>query len=498
MRRLVLLIGVLAGLALSPNAVAQSLGGFEFAPDAAVDIATLVPGSSPSFYLCGATGDDGAPALPGLTAAESAARVFTDSVIDAEMFGAGLVDLGFVDNVVVNRDGPDLVVFESGRPEAFNVSVFDAITRSFSTPRTYFPDPTGFAGGCGFPLNAAQIDLADFGVVRDNSRALLRIDNLGAPGCCEGADLMDVLALNSGAPAPQPITIPGVPFESNSSADVATVVAGSNPAFFQCGVTPELGVATFPGLSADDSATQVVSNGSVDDEVFGKVTIDVGFVDNVVANADGPDLAVFESGRPEGFTVAVLDPATGASSAPLRFDASRIGFFDRCGFPVNVALIDLSAFGIPRLGTVSHVRIDNLGAPGGFEGADLADVRALHSAISAPVDVKLGPSPSAPINLGAQGLLPVALLSTPTFDALEVDTGTIALGDPDTGQSTAPTSSRIADLNGDGRLDLLLRFATPGLVGAGALTGETTRLVLTARTEDGTSVLGAASVRTVP
>jgi hypothetical protein len=498
MRRLVLLIGALAGLVLTPNALAQSIGGFQFAPDAAADVAPLVPGSSPSFYLCGATGDDGAPTLPGLTPAQSAARVFTDGVLDAEMFGAGVVDLAFVDNVVVNKDGPDLVVFESGRPEAFSVSVFDAVTQSFSMPRTYSPDPTGFAGGCGFQLNAAQIDLADFGVIGDNSRALFRIDNLGVAGCCEGADLMDVLALNSGAPAPQPISIPGVSFESNSNADVATVVAGSNPAFFQCAVTPELGVPTFPGLSADDSATQVVSNGNVDDEVFGKITIDVGFVDNVVVNGDGPDLAVFESARPEGFTVAVLDPATGASSAALRFDPSGIGFFDRCGFPVNAALIDVSAFGIPRLGTVSLLRINNLGAAGGFDGADLADVRALHSAIFVPVEVKPGKSELAPINLKAQGLLPVALLSMPTFDALGIDIATIALGDPDTGFSTAPMSSRIAELNGDGRLDLLLKFATPGLVQAGALTGDTTRLSLTARTAAGTSVLGVALVRIVP
>jgi hypothetical protein len=498
MRRLVFLIGVLAGLALAPHAVAQSIGGFEFAPNAAADVAALVPGSDPTFYLCGATGDDGAPTLPGLTPAQSAARVFTDGVTDAEMFGAAVVDLGFADNVVVNRDGPDLVVFESGRPEAFSVSVFDAVTQSFSTPRTYFPAPTGSAGGCGFQLNAAQIDLADFDVAPDNSRALFRIDNLGAPGCCDGADVMDVLALNSGAPAPQPINVPGVPFESNSGADVATVVAGSNPAFFQCGVTPELGLPMFPGLSADESATRVVSSGSVDDEVFGKATVEVGFTDNVVVNAEGLDLAVFESGRPEGFTVAVLDPAIGAYSAALHFDPSELGFYDRCGFPVNAALIDLSAFGIPKLGTISLLRIDNLGAAGGFEGADLADVRAPHSAISVPIEVKPGSSASAPISLTARGILPVALLSTATFDALGVDTAAIALGDPDTGSSAPPTSWRIDDLNGDGSVDLLLRFATAGLVQAEAVTGRTTRLALTARTRDGTSVLGVDSVRIVP
>jgi hypothetical protein len=259
-----------------------------------------------------------------------------------------VVDVGFVDNVVVNGQGPDLVVFESGRPEAFAVSVFDATTQSFSAPRTYFPTSTGSVGGCGFQLNAATIDLADFGVVSDNARAVFRVDNLGGPGCCDGADLMDILALNSAVPAPRPIAVPGIAFESNSGADLATVDPGSSPAFFQCGVTPELGVPTLPGLSANASATRVVSDGSADTEVFGDVALDVRFTDNVVVNGEGPDLAVFESGRPEGFTVAVSNSATGDYSLPLRFDPVGTGFYDGCGYPVNVALIDLSTFGVPQ------------------------------------------------------------------------------------------------------------------------------------------------------
>ena len=497
MRFIVLLTGLVAGLALASPAFGQSVGGFPFAPNAAADTATIVPGSQPSFYLCGATGDFGDPTLPGLTPAQSAVHVLTDGVTDAEMFGAVAVDVGFVDNVVVNGAGPDLVVFESGRPEAFSLSVFDAITQSFSPPRTYLPASTGTLGGCGFQLNAAAIDLRDFGVVPDNARALFRIDNLGAPGCCDGADLMDVMALNSGAPAPQPVTVPGVTFESNSGADVASVVAGSSPAFFQCGVTPELGLPTLPGLSADASATRVVSDGTADTEVYGKVALDVGFTDNVVVNGDGPDLAVFESARPEGFTVAVFDPTTGTYSAPLHFDPIETGWYDHCGYPVNAALIDLSSFGVPRLGTVTQIRIDNLGAPGGFEGADLADVRAVHSAVTAPVEVKPG-SFVAPINLKARGPLPVALLSTPALDALAVDPASIALGDPVTGHTASPVSWTTEDVNGDGRPDLLLRFSTQGLVLAGAITNDTTRLVLTGRSADGRSVIGGAAVRIVP
>lgn len=498
MKGLVLLIGVVGALALTPPAFGQSVGGFDFAPTAAADTATLVPGSQPSFYLCGATGEDGAPTLPGLTPAQSAARVLTDGVVDAEMFGAAVVDVGFVDNVVVNAQGPDLVVFESGRAEAFAVSVFDAITQSFSAPRTYLPVSTALVGGCGLQLNAAAIDLADFGVVPDNARTLFRIDNLGAPGCCDGADLMDVLALNSGVPAPEPITVPGLPLDANSGADLATVVAGSSPAFFQCGFTPELGVPTLPGLSVDASATRVVSDGSAGTEVFGKAVLDVGFTDNVVVNADGPDLAVFESARPEGFTAAVFDPISGAYSPPLRFDPVGIGFYDGCGYPVNAALIDLSTFGIPRLGIVSRVRIDNLGLPGGFDGADLADVRALHSAVLVPIELKPGAATPTTLNLKSQGVLPVALVSTPSFDALAVDPATITLGDPETGYSASPSSWTTADVNGDGVTDLLLRFRIADLLLSGAVTADTTRFVLTARTRAAQLVIGTTGVRIVP
>jgi len=364
------------------QALAQSvtIGGFQFESNAVADTVSIVAGSEPTFYRCGKTGDDGAPTLPGLTAAESATRVVTDGIADAEIFGRSVLDVAFVDNVAVNEDGPDLAVFESGRPESFTVAVFDPLTRSFTPPILFTPAPTGFLGGCGFQLNAAQVDLTDFGVEPGTSRALVRIDNLGAPGCCDGADLMDVAAFHSGAPASEPLGLPGATFEANAGADAATVVPGSGPTFFQCGLTPEAGEPTLPGLTPDASATLVVSDGSADDEVFGKAVLDVGFTDN------------------------------------------------------------------------------------------------------------------APFNLRSRGLLPVALLSTMDVDALAVDPTTLTLGDPESTGTAAPVSSRIVDVNGDGRRDRLLFFSVAELVDAAALTRETTRLVLAGKTFTGLSVVGSTAV----
>lgn len=499
MTRAILFVSLIVSLVLTPEALGQSvtIGGFQFEADGAADSATLVSGSQPSFFLCGATAEDGEPTLPGLTQGESATRVVSDANPDDEVFGQAVLDVGFADNVVVNDDGPDLVVFESGRPESFTLAVFNPLSRTFSAPTAFDPVTTGYFDGCGFMINAAQIDLGEFGVAPGTSRALFRIDNLGAPGCCAGADLADVLALRSGAPAPQPLELPGVSFEANAGADVAMVVPGSVPSFFLCGATPEAGQQALPGLTPDASATLVVSNGSADDEIFGRAVLDVRFTDNVVFNGDGADLVVFESGRPEAFEVAVFDPSTGAFTAPLRFDPVPSGLYDHCGFPVNAAQIDVGAFGIARSATVSFVRIDNLGTPECCEGADLADVRAIHSAVEVKIAVKPGTFP-APINPKSEGVMPVAIFSTSSFDATSVDPATVVLGDPLSDGAAAAVRGVTQDLNGDGHIDRLLFFNVGALVDAGALNGDTTRLVATGKTFVGLSIIGGAAVRTVP
>jgi hypothetical protein len=131
---------------------------------------------------------------------------------------------------------------------------------------------------------------------------------------------MDVLARHSGDPAPAPLVVPGAALEWNAGADLAAVVPGSSPTFFQCGSTPEAGVPTLPGLMPDESATVVVSDGSADNEVFGQAGLDVRWTDNAIVNGDGADLAVFESDRAERFSVSLFDLMAGAFTAPRSFD----------------------------------------------------------------------------------------------------------------------------------------------------------------------------------
>jgi hypothetical protein len=80
------------------------------------------------------------------------------------------------------------------------------------------------------------------------------------------------------------------------------------------------------------------------------------------------------------------------------------------------------------------------------------------------IDIKPGSSPNS-INLGSQGLIPVAILSSKGFDATTVDASTVELA----GAGVAVkgkgnnTMAHPEDVNGDGRDDLVLKIVTENL-----------------------------------
>jgi subtilisin family serine protease len=122
------------------------------------------------------------------------------------------------------------------------------------------------------------------------------------------------------------------------------------------------------------------------------------------------------------------------------------------------------------------------------------------------IDVKPGGEDVPPIGLagGGDARIPVAVLSTGTFDAPAlIDVATVTLGDG--GGPGAPVASRVngtpmvgvEDVNGDGRLDLVLHFERNALMTNG-LTVTTTSLRLLATLTDGRQVMGIESVRIVP
>ncbi|MBI2924814.1 MAG: hypothetical protein HYY24_03810 [Verrucomicrobia bacterium] len=114
------------------------------------------------------------------------------------------------------------------------------------------------------------------------------------------------------------------------------------------------------------------------------------------------------------------------------------------------------------------------------------------------IDVKPGNGNDIdPINLKAQGSLPLAVFSTPDFDATTLDVATLQLGDPNLVQIATVVWGNPEDVDGDGRLDAMLHFSASELVDGGALNADTTELLLTGRTTSGQEIFGTDQVRIV-
>ena len=110
------------------------------------------------------------------------------------------------------------------------------------------------------------------------------------------------------------------------------------------------------------------------------------------------------------------------------------------------------------------------------------------------IDIKPDQFPNS-INLGSKGVVPVAILSSATFDATTVNPTTITLAEASVrlkGNGTPMASFQ--DVNGDGRLDLVVQVSTSAL----QLSNGDTQATLIGETFDGKSITGIDSVRIVP
>jgi Tol biopolymer transport system component len=124
-----------------------------------------------------------------------------------------------------------------------------------------------------------------------------------------------------------------------------------------------------------------------------------------------------------------------------------------------------------------------------LDGDGVGDVCDPENTVS--IDIKPGSEPNS-INLKSKGVLPVAILTTPAFDATTVDADTVQFGP---GAATkAHKDAHVEDVDADGDLDLLLHFPTQD---SGIVSGDT-EACLSGQTNGGLSIEGCDGIQTVP
>lgn len=188
---------------------------------------------------------------------------------------------------------------------------------------------------------------------------------------------------------------------------------------------------------------------------------------------DSPFPSTYEIGYavagylPEGSTLTVNDVEAGVFQTPRRLDLSDDGT------TLNVSSEgELYPHDPGNKVFDFRIRFDE---DGDFD-EDLC--------LSVAIDVKPG-SDTNPVNRGARGKLPVAILSSDSFDATEWEDADISIA------GVAPSHVAVEDVDGDGLDDLICQFSIPALVSAGALDTSDETLTLTADDGDGGCIQGA-------
>ena len=154
-------------------------------------------------------------------------------------------------------------------------------------------------------------------------------------------------------------------------------------------------------------------------------------------------------------------------------------------------------FGMQTLGTLGgdYSKAFGVNSTGQIVGESETATGVIHAtlwsviyATEIMVDIKPG-SDDNPINPGSNGKLPVAILSTVSFDASTIDAGTIRFAPND----AEPLRYRLEDVDDDGDWDLVLKFSTQE---TGIACGDT-EATLTGQTFGGDQLAGTDSIKTV-
>ncbi|HXH41903.1 MAG TPA: hypothetical protein VNN08_24985 [Thermoanaerobaculia bacterium] len=230
------------------------------------------------------------------------------------------------------------------------------------------------------------------------------------------------------------------------------------------------------------------------------VSAGVGVLGMVYDEAESK-LFIWQNPGDGGRQIALLDPATGAvtpvsaSIAPPLGSSSGVLALDAAGNRIFFA-------GVPAAETDSRLYtvdtntgavISNPTVVGSaiqfFSGLEFAPP-APPPVITVVIDIKPGSFPNS-VNVGSSGVIPVAIMTTPSFDATTVDASTVRFGPGNAVE--AHGRGHLEDVDGDGHLDMVLHFRTD----ASAIPCGATSATLTGQTTGGQAITGTDSVRTI-
>ena len=207
---------------------------------------------------------------------------------------------------------------------------------------------------------------------------------------------------------------------------------------------------------------------------------------DVAVAPDGGIFIVEHNGR----AVIKVDPVTGGEttiSSGALFDQPVGIAIEKAG---SILVTDFTSNAVIRvdLGTGSQTIVAS-GAPALVNPWGIAVVAA-PSVLTVAIDIKPGSFPNS-INPRSQGRIPVAILTTDTFDATAVDPATVLFGR--IGTEAAPAHAALEDVDLDGDTDMILHFDTQD---TGIICGDTSAS-LTGETFGGQAIQGSDSINTV-
>lgn len=161
---------------------------------------------------------------------------------------------------------------------------------------------------------------------------------------------------------------------------------------------------------------------------------------------------------------------------------------------------DFTAIRVPDAALTEGFGINDAGQIVGLyvakDSGSVCGYLASPAAIEVSIDVKPGSYPNS-INLGSNGVIPVAILSSADFDATQVDPVTVTLAGAGVAVEGKGNNylAHNEDINGDSRLDLVLQVITQNLDPGQFQDGSA---VLTGYTYGGIPIKGCDEIVIVP